>query len=219
MSDTLCLISLARRCAGNTDRTGEQHVPFRATEGLTCRPCRDRLEQLLAELPALMADLTLMLHRQGKAETGRVSGTGEEPPFVADRVVQARADLLGKACSWARVICEDRGFTPPEPSPQAVAVFLVRNVDWLVRQPFIDEMAAEMEQAVLKARRYAYPGAARRVPLGDCPEKDCVGELSAFVRATDDLLPSKIVCDANEAHTWPVRQWITLGKRIFGEVA
>lgn len=157
-ADVLCVVGLARACV--------ERGPFNPADGLmTCRPCRDRLERTVAELPALMADLEVMLRREGSGLGGRTGG--EEPTFISGPVVEARSHLFGVASSWAALVCEDRGFTAPANTVEGVAVFLVRNVDWLCAQPFVDEFAREIDEVSRRGRRYAYPSGVRRITLKD----------------------------------------------------
>lgn len=214
---SLCVLSVARRCADHTDPTGKTHVPLRATAGHTCQSCRDRLAHLLTELPGTYDDLELQLRRQGNGMQPRVSGSGSpenEPPFVAQHVVELRDQVRHDLVWWAWHAADNRQLTRCSGTVEAACVALETHLDWMRRQDAVTDFAdvvVEMSSAVWRA---AYPSGARCVPLGPCVEDNCDGTLVATVRTIDDLLPSTIRCDTDDAHEWPADRWLSLGRRI-----
>lgn len=235
MSDKpLCVLRLANRCARDDE---PDPGPREARFGLVCGSCYRRLEQDIAEMPALMDDLTLALRRPG-TQGQRVSGTGEEPTFINGKVVTARAQLLAVCQSWSRVVSEDRGLTLPAETPEAVAAFLVRHLDWIVEQSWVDEMAREVDRAFGRGRSLAFPSGARRITLKDpkgkavqCVERfpvcdvitrkasdgaRCDGCLQATVWPGDELVKGEITCSECGAVT-PSSRWYGLGERWMKE--
>lgn len=216
-STQLCAVSIARRCAEHTDATGKKHEPLPATGGYICRSCRDRLAHLLTELPGTYEDLALQLRRQGNGLQQRVSGSGSlenEPPFVAQHVVELRGQVRHDLVWWAWHVTDEQKLTRCVGTLEAACVTLERHLDWIRKQPEVTVFASLVVKATGAVWRAAYPSGARRVPLGRCIEGDCAGTLIATVRDIDDLLPSVIRCDADEAHEWTADRWLALGRRI-----
>ncbi len=147
-----------------------------------CRWHRDRLAAELAGLPDLVAALeqpwALLPHggavggRTGSdpspgirvevldflgPEAGRGDPAGVNHPDAGDErsgPVQvgsaSLADMLG---SWARMVAEDRGDIGPDRWTVATArAYLVRQHDWITRQPWSDDYAAEVHAAWCTAK-------------------------------------------------------------------
>lgn len=81
-------------------------------DGFLCRGCTSRLERILAELPATLADLTTTITRQAKtsrAAGGKATKAAESPlPFDVHA-----SELAGRVRNglgtWIRHLCESRG--------------------------------------------------------------------------------------------------------------
>lgn len=227
MSDGLCILRLASRC-----RTDEEPDPGPKPRryGYLCGSCFMRVEKTIAEAPALLDDLALVLRRQGQALGERVDGTGDEPTFISGLVADARTDLFAKFCSWASVVVEECSLHAPEVTPEGVAAFLVTHLRWLAEQPWVDEMARELDAATRSAKSLAYPSGERHITLKDpdgepihCVESfcsivathealPCEGVLEAVVRDVDALLPSQITCSECCVQI-PSSRWHAFGGR------
>lgn len=195
-----------------------------ASRGYLCGGDYGRLERSVAEAPGLYDDLELALRRGSQGP--RVGGRGgEEPTFIAGAVVECRLTMAQVLVGWTRIVVEERGLytRPRSEEPSHTATFLLSHVDWLAEQPFIEEPYREITDVTRRGYALAYPSGRRRIVLGPCVEETiegtCTGELSAVVRATDDLLPSEIRCDTEAEHVWTADAWLALGRRIHREVA
>jgi len=200
------------------------HDPPRnaTTPLLVCNWHADRTEQAIAELPALHKALEHRLTTSGSSLiTGMPTGSKEPGLNLNHRVAQARTDIRNNLTAWARTVAEERRITPPADTLNAIAVFLVRQLDWCLSQPYAKQLVNDLTEDWATARRLNDPNQTRRFDVGPCPEPDCEGTLVARIRSRDVLLPSDVTCDlspededGNLLHTWPADKWMTLGRRI-----
>ena len=108
-----------------------------------------------------------------------------------------------------------------------MARWIGRNLTWYAARPWIDEMARVFGETADEATAAVQPDRARRVPIGDCPERviddqgqdvgRCTGMLFALIRPNDPLLPADIRCTSGE-HRWTADQWHALGRRVASDV-
>jgi hypothetical protein len=189
---------------------------------LVCSWHAGKVEQAVAEAPSLWNALAIYLIRSGTSLTGMPSGSTEPGLNLDHRVVQARHDMRTNLTTWARVAYEERNLAllPPD-RMESIAVYLVRQVDWFLAQPFAAQFAADMLEDHRVARSLIYPNPARRIDVGPCPEDGCTGNLSATMRPADSLLPSAVACDCSpvdddgrQLHHWTADQWMSLGRKI-----
>lgn len=198
-------------CSG-VDCPGCQGAP--AHTGPCCRRCERTLTAALEQAPGVYDDLAEELRRSG----GAVEGHGTpSPPCIDPAVADARAQLLAVTCSWCRVLCEERNLTPPDPAIGLVCVRLLVHADWLVAQPWADEAIDEIVTAFRTARWLVQPSGRRRFPVAPCTVTGCAGTLIALVADTDSLLPSELVCNADDDHRWSSDRWVRLGRTIHVE--
>lgn len=197
-----------RRAAGQ--QAGRVGGPHRL-----CTACHHRFTAGLGQLPALYRACERVLGgAPAKGLRERTSG-GALPgaPFNA-AAAEARAAILGVLGSWSGLVAQERGITPPERDPAALAVFLLRHHEWLTAHPAAAEAAREVDRLVVRARRVAHPEPARRVGVGACVEPGCTGRLSALVRAGDGAEHPVVSCDTDPLHTWAGHQWTQLRRRM-----
>lgn len=187
----------------------------RAADGLyVCHGCRIRLERELGDLPGLDIDL-IRAHSLSGPPKERVKGGEVEAQMpIKANIVELRSQLLASIASWARVVCEERDVSTPDLTVPAIAAFLLRHVDWIAAQPFVDEYDHEIHSLRRQAFSKAFPTGRRQFPLGDCVEPECPGTLIAVVNDIDTLLPEEITCDYSPDHRWPSSKWRELGKRL-----
>lgn len=149
----------------------------RAIDGLyLCHGCRDRLEQLVAEMPARYDELGRALTGGGGGGGQRVSGSSSEPAPINLGVTEHRQHIEGVLASWARLVAEERGIAPPA-GPQVVrtAPWLTVHIDWCAGNRWVDEMLTELRACTGRARAMLDP--ARRLPTGErCRVTDEDGE-------------------------------------------
>lgn len=130
------------------------HDPHTALPGtLLCGDCTRRLEQHLAELPARL-HLVQALHdgKQTPRRTDRPGGDAPVPITVDahDLLTHAPAILH----SWTRLVCERRNLRGPD-TPERLAPWLLGQLDWLVTQPWADDLADEIRDLTRAAERLA----------------------------------------------------------------
>lgn len=111
---------------------------------MLCRRCAAALEQRLAETAA-MVDL-LRAHLGGHTTTrgdGRGSTAWPIPLNVnAHDLLQHYPAVLS---SWVRMVCEERSLRGPDrPDPAVLSGWLLSQLDWLVEQPWVDDLADEI---------------------------------------------------------------------------
>lgn len=189
--------------------------PRSASHGFICRGCHHRLERALAELPGLFDELVHAL-APGRIIGARITGTPDHALPINPAVAEHRKDIAGKLSSWCQLVIDERGVTtaPDNDRPVNTAPWLLIHLDWLEQHDEVETFAAEVFELSSKAFSLAFPSGARRIKLGECVEPDCPGTLSAVVRDTDDLLPSRVWCDVDESHEWPADKWISLGRQL-----
>jgi len=146
---------------------------------------------------------------------GRVSGSPDRTRLPNMAAVEARSTIRSILVSWCRLISEERGIDLPRDEVAAMGDYIARHAHWLAAHPAAAEAADELrELAHGRPWRVAYPDGTRRVEVGPCLHDGCGGTIRAVLRASDSLLPSRIVCDANADHVWPADQWLTLGRQL-----
>jgi hypothetical protein len=178
-----------------------------------CRACRHGLVTGLEDLPALYDECG---HRLTGTEQplSRTSG-GAMPgmPFNAT-AADVREAILGVLASWSGMVVEERHVTAPPRTASAMAKFMRNHVDWIAGHAAATEITDEVTQLVNSAHHVADPDPVHRVPIGACVEVGCTGELLAFVRPRDPLLPPEISCDADPRHSWAAHEWMQLSRRM-----
>lgn len=218
-------------CAAPRCRSVGHHWPD-CTDG-DCRGCQPRLAadglRLCDRHTADIADDAreagrlydeLALRLLGAGGSGEpVSGT-PAARIPDPRAVEARTLIRHTLASWCRLVAEERGIALPADQVDAMGEYVARHHEWLAAHPAAGECAAELaELAHGRTRSLAYPSGARVVEIGACPHAGCEGVLRAIVRRSDALLPSEVVCSADEAHRWGAAQWHALGRAMSGREA
>lgn len=192
--------------------------PRRAVDGLyLCRGCLHALGRHVADLPYLHDQLGRVLRRASTTAL-RITGGNQGLP-INPAVADARSTIRGALYSWARVVAEDRGLTPPSgaggvsaPTLHQISAWLLPHVTWCAGHRWVDEMAGELGGLVARAWALIEPHKLRVAELAPCP--DCGdGMLGAVIRADGDPRPSLIFCDGCGTEYEP-SQWRRLEKRL-----
>lgn len=122
--------------------------------------------------------------------------------------------------------------------------FVARHATWLAAHDAAAEHAQSLRRLVRETYAVAYPDGVRvfpvRVPgadgVADCPAADpgrvafavdrggvavevigpvpCPGWLWTVLRPKDNEFPAELLCNHNEAHRWPARDWLRLGAQL-----
>lgn len=202
-----------------------------------CPGCQGRLERHIAEMPALHDELVLSLAsaRRKSQDRGKSDSSGLD---LEPRVVKAREHVLTLVQSWSRIVSEERGMRLPlGETVAALSTWLLRHHDWLVHQPYADEVSGNFAEtwAEAMACRQMVPARKIQIRLHDgtpaaCTEKAegprlpldedgpmCPGSVEAIVRDADSMLPSQINCSTDPRHIWPADQWRTIGQKFINQ--
>src|SRR5690606_6490509 len=188
--------------------------PRPAADGLAlCWPHTEWLARDARQAAWLYGELEHVLIG-APAVGGRVSGSPDRTRLPNMAAVEARTLIRHTLVSWCRLIAEERGIDLPRDEVAAMGDYIARHAHWLAAHPAAGDASAEMRELAVRAHRIAYPDGTRVVAVGPCPRDGGGGTTRAVLRASDSLLPSRIVCDANADHVWPADQWLTLGRQL-----
>jgi hypothetical protein len=158
---------------------------------LLCKQCTWELEQALAELPALIDELTTSLTKQSVLSNGKGGGKptkGRVLPLPFDlRASDVINELRTLLHGWTRVVVEDYHQDPPADTLDGMARFLYARVDLLAAHEAARDIHEEILDMAAKpdAKRSGGGRAWRAVDLA--AEKVFVGMCS--YREVDDQEP------------------------------
>jgi hypothetical protein len=161
----------------------------------------------------LRAELAKVLIGSGQPGE-KTSGTADRGMKLNDRAVEARTLIRHRLVSWSLMIAEERGFTLPDDTDEAMAEFIATSAEWLSAHQCAGEAADELRELVTISHPIAYPTGTRVFEVAPCDWEGCGGMLKAVLRRTDSLLPSALVCSEDETHTHPASEWLTLGRKL-----
>lgn len=188
--------------------------PRPAADGLRlCRPHADGLGRDARQAAELYDELALAL-AGASSSIGRVSGSPDRSRIPNPAAMEARSHIRAILASWCRLIAEERGVEPPRNEVADMSEYVARHAHWLAAHPAAGDASDELRELAVRAHRIAYPDGTRRVEVGPCLYDGCEGTIRAVLRASDSLLPSEIVCDADGGHRWAAHEWITLGRAL-----
>ncbi len=189
-------------------------VPRLAADGvLLCRWHLAKLGEDPVEMANLYDEIGLRLAGSGSAGE-KTSGTPNRGLAINERAVETRDYIRAVLRGWAEMICEELGVTRPVDEVRTVAEFVARHANWLAASAAAADASNELRDWVRRAYSVAYPSGSRVFEVAGCPMHDCDGTIRAIVRRTDALLPSSLVCDTDESHTWPADRWLSLGREL-----
>lgn len=148
-------------CATGCDR------PTRDTR-LLCDHCAWQVERALAEMPALLDELTTTLTRQSRMgeQNGKSRSADHPVPFDvrASAVLdQIRVVLAG----WSLVLIEDHQQDPPPDTLRGMARFLLARLDMIAMHEAASDIHSEITDATAAGWR-AVDRVAERVFVGVC---------------------------------------------------
>ncbi len=142
-------------------------------DGYVCQACADKLSMALGDIPALWAELDVVLTRQARYSDPEGRGGDKALPFNLKASDTGEA-LRGTLNTWCRLIAEERGKDLPEDHPAAVARWLLNHVTWLRHHRAGADAVDEITSVVHKVR-YIVDRPAERIYAGPC--KDCNGDM------------------------------------------
>lgn len=120
--------------------------PRWATAGLLCSRCGALLEQRLAEIPARHTLLRSVLGGMQAAPPDGSRPTKGNPPTPLNIDAHDHLDLLHQVvASWACQIAQQRQLRGPDRRDvQHLAPWLVSQIDWIVEQDWVGDLAEEL---------------------------------------------------------------------------
>lgn len=200
--------------------------PRRALDGLrVCPGHRAGLARELLELPEMYERLVAR-HSAGSS-LSEIRAGGHAGLSLDPRVTRARDELRTMLASWCRAVAEDRDFSLPADSVQAMADYLLGRrgamLDWVCAQPWVADFRAGIDAVHRDAFRLLHPRGARHVPVAPCQAPlwsdvatrttvTCPGVLVVTFRGGDGERFPDAVCD-DCGREFPPAQWRRLADR------
>lgn len=141
-----------KTCADGPPLNGETPAPRMADAAtMLCRRCTRHLEQHLAEIPARCTQLRDAL--TGATGHGSSRRGTPEPPVPLNLAAHDHlGHLTALLASWASLVREERGLRGPDgDDPHRLSTWLLGQLDWLTRQPWVDDLAEELREAAVTA--------------------------------------------------------------------
>jgi hypothetical protein len=192
-----------------------------AADGLRlCLVHTAKIGEDAVEAGRLHGELALSLTGTGAGGPRVSGGTVDKSTNLNGAAASARTQIRAVLVSWALFIAEERGWSLPEDRITAIAEYVARDPRWLASRDVDLALSAseELAELVRAARPIAYPSGSRVIHLGHCPESaedgPCRGKLRALLRQAESAMPSMVVCDSDENHSWSGDGWRTLGNRM-----
>lgn len=185
-----------------------------------CEVCTGRLEQLIAELPALDRELELTETRQTALGPRNGSRSAEKPVVFNPTAAQVRQDLRDTLTGWTADLPAAAVALTVEALSRRFLRHLPAIRQWENADTFTDELGYAVRQGWKCVDR---PKDRARVKVSNCLDPSCPGELHAHIPVEDydpddDSTHSKIVCTVCEV-IYPPVQWYHLGKRLLALLA
>ena len=168
-------------------------------DGYCCQTCADKLSRALGDVPALWAELDVVLTRQARYSDPEGRGGDKALPFNLKASDTGEA-LRGTLNTWCRLIAEERGKDLPEDHPAAVARWLLNHVTWLRHHRAGADAVDEITSVVHKVR-YIVDRPAERIYAGPC--RDCNGDMYGKPGAAKvECRPCGLEYDVAEMVAW-----------------
>ncbi len=205
--------------------TCTKQPPRRATPGyMTCDRCADLIRECLKEIPELYAAVVRPGALLPVVAPGarRGPGFGSRSPANDQTIVltDPRTTWTEQAPihnplvvveSWARMVREDTGEKPPD-GPATVTgevALLIRRMDFITRQPWIDDMWKELKEVRGSLRQFN--GEHKPLPVGRCPT--LVGDKTCDTPLWAPVDGDTIKCRGCRRE-WSRREWLHLGATL-----
>lgn len=203
--------------------------PRRATPGyLTCDRCAESIRECLQEIPTLYAALEDVEALLPVVAPGgrRGPGFGSRSPANDTTIVltdprttwtaeQPYHNALTVLESWARMVREDVGQKPPETRATVVseAGLLVKRLDFITRQPWVDDMWKELRE--VRACLRDFNGVHKPRKVGMC--KVMVERGGEYVECGTPLwapVDGDVIKCRGCKEEWDRRRWLLLGQTL-----
>jgi len=209
---------------------------------ILCHHHVDRLGADALTLPALYDDLAQALTGTGDGDNG-APGKGEHPGLALNEAAaRARHDIRELLVRTVDTIATTRGIRPPQRPhallwpprgvqgpprlvttadgrKDALAAYVAEHRMWLAGQPDAGKLSDAYSYARRRAWTICHGTPPKTVHIGTCPMlidgEVCGAPISSLIRATDQLLPLAVTCEAHpEEHQWQAGELARLGRWI-----
>ncbi len=182
-----------------------------AEGGRVCARCRGEFVELLARLPVLHARCGELLQGERTRRVARARGGRRQGIALREALVEARAEILALAASWAALVVDEvRPPRRPRRDVPTLVNFLLSYRDWLLAHPAIGDAIEEFGAVRELAERVIDPGP-ERIALGPCNRAGC--EETVYAQLSANGRGNRLVsCPAG--HTWQPHQWLALDQRV-----
>lgn len=172
------------------------------------------LEAILRRDLATITMLWSQLLNLPRIPTAHVNGRTEPPLPVPVGVLSLRRESGEILADIAHMIWDERQFKTPLNllDTLAVTAFIDRNTNWLSIHAAGKDACDEIGGIAARILELVKQTKPRRIVVGHCP--DCEGQLVAYMRPTDAMLPSEVRCSLTLSHRWTPWEWSYLGRRI-----
>lgn len=199
--------------------------PRQATPGyVTCNRCADLIRECLDDIVQLYATVTKVSAllpvvapgaRRGPGFASRSPANDQAIVLTDPRTTWTEEtpvhNPLTVVESWARMVREDVGEKPPD-GPATITgevALLIRRLDWITRQGWVDEMWKELKEA--RANLRDFNGQHKPLPIGKCPTLVEDGTCNTPLFGPPD--GEDIRCRGC-SRVWTRREWLHLGQTL-----
>ncbi len=170
----------AKRCHDGPPlaENGPPGPRYALTGTLLCRRCTDRLERNLAELPARLSLVRANLggHTTPRRSERPAAGSHPSPLNVtahdllqiASNGGMVQESYYAGLWGWCRVVMDERDLRGPS-SLQTAPQWLLGQLDWIVAQPFVDDLDDELHDLTVQAEALIRSRAHRHRLEAPCP--------------------------------------------------
>lgn len=167
------------------------------------------LEGNLRTLPGLYQEsLHQVLPISRQIHHTRVSGSRSRDRLNMT-ALDSRHTIVTILEAWARFVADGLDEVAPNGSVPRLTHFLLRHLDWLVRQPPAAEFADEIDNLRREILRTIDPEPGEfQTPTWDCVVSDCTGKITTPSQRAGSADARSIRCSSG--HTWHMHEWITL---------
>jgi hypothetical protein len=200
----------------------------------TCSRCHQRIHEWLSpitvdgdgrpdSIPGLYAMLS-PLPGVGGGGQRRAPGFASRSP-ANDHIIAIRDprttrlapgdphSVPGVLAAWTALLADERSYAPPAGTVPAMAQFLDRNLDYITRQDWVEDLAAELRELHSQLRAIGQ----QRRRIGICPNTIDSGDTTKQCGTTlyAPLYGDTIKCWAPDCgREWPRAEWLRLGRLL-----
>lgn len=201
-------LCVARRCG-----CIQKPLGINKTQLLLCKICYEQVEAELRDLPRIYRALVHVMLPSPQHSLPRIKGIRSASGIsINEDASSCRSEILSFLMSWSALVvdeCSDR--KPASRDCDSLALFLLRNLEWLLAHPAAGDFEAEIYELTVRTRKLA-GSMSTQFDIGPCVQPGCDARLSAVQSARNGSY--EIHCGAG--HTWQANQWLQLYRQLRG---